>query len=149
MVEVEETLEPAPANSDWDAAWTDDEVATTDGVGNSVNGENDGVTPNRHSVEETRRHSVQVEDADAWGWGEDDDDAPEVEGLPIPEQEPAAPSPSPPKTAPKLLQKTITEKYWTSSLPQPILKTIDEIFNDGARLLNPEYVCLSSRLCSY
>lgn len=144
MVESEEIVEPAPANSDWDAAWTDDDVAADNGVGNVVNGDNENSTPNRHSAEETRRHSVQVEDPDAWGWGEDDDNAePEIDEPTRIEREPT-PQP-PPKKAPQLLQKTITEKYWTSSLPQPILKTINEIFNDGARLLEPEYV--SSSYC--
>ena len=135
MVEIDE--DPS-TNVDWDAAWKSDDE------------DNGSDTPglNRHSIEEERKNSMSMVDtpddeaADAWGWGDDEDIAEENEPPSTERKSPPSPSstPSHPQgMLPNLREKTITEKYWTSSLPHPILKTVEQIYNDGATLLEPEY----------
>jgi len=139
MVEIDEDHS---TNVDWDAAWKSDDE------------DNGSDTPglNRHSIEEERKNSMvdtpDDEAADAWGWGDDEDIAEEnepssTEGKSTPSSHSPPSPPSPPShpqgMMPHFREKTITEKYWTSSLPHPILKTVEQIYNDGATLLKPEY----------
>ena len=138
--------EDVPADSEWDSAWAvdEDEPSTNENIDDTKVD-----VGNKHDIEEERRvtgfgTNADDDTADAWGWGEDDDVVEEKDekenDLPAQRSEPS--QPIIPRTAPKLMEKTIFETYWMSSLPQPILKTIDAIFNDGATLLKPEY-CLS------
>ncbi len=116
---------------DWDAAW---ESGGDDEPQEISNG-----TKNKKSLDEERDYSVgpgedQVdEEADAWGWGDEDSPIePEEAALserPIPDRH----------ITPDTREMTLSEKYWTSSLPQPIFKTVVNIFNDGATLKKPEY----------
>ncbi len=134
---------------DWDDAWDSDGEDTPE---DSSNG-----TKNRGSVEEERRQSSvvkpsptldadqQIDDAaDAWGWG--DDDATDVD--PTPEQaiiqSPELSSPLVDQhVSPITREMTLSEKYWTSSLPRVVFSTVVNVYNDGAKLTQPEYVLLS------
>ncbi|KAE9366406.1 centromere/kinetochore protein-like protein zw10 [Stipitochalara longipes BDJ] len=120
---------------DWDAAWESDGEAKEDS--------SDG--RNRHSVDEERKVSEvftpspdEVDDAaDAWGWGDDEAAEPEPESGPtyLPVKKP------PPVTqnlAPEVREMIISEKYWTTSLPQPVYKTVTTIYEEGAQLTQPE-----------
>lgn len=148
MITNEET--PA-ANQDWDAAWDSDE-----GGGTTFEAKASG-TRSRHSVEEERQNSEvsaaakadaqgtpDDDTADAWGWGDDEDEIPDAD-VEKPEASSSQPPPPThsvtpkPSIAPEVREVTMTEKYWTSSLPQPILKIVEQIYNDGANLLRPEY----------
>lgn len=70
--------------------------------------------------------------ADAWGWGDDEES---VE----PEEKPTPPRPQLARhLTPETKEMTLSEKYWASSMPQPILKAVVDTFNDGATLKKPE-----------
>jgi centromere/kinetochore protein ZW10 len=79
--------------------------------------------------------------ADAWGWG-DDDAAEPVESEPEPayvavdQKQPLVAK----RLAPEVREMTISEKYWTTSLPQPVYKTVTTIYEEGAKLTQPEFV---------
>jgi protein transport protein DSL1/ZW10 len=117
------------ANQDWDSAWDSDKDE------NNVNGEEEvAAAGNRHSFEEAQRVSEvdtpspdEDVDDDAWGWGNDD-----IE--PVAEIS----EPEPTTTTPETRQLTLSEKYWTSSLPQAVLDAVVGIYNDGAKLTHPE-----------
>jgi protein transport protein DSL1/ZW10 len=132
-------------NQDWDAAWDSDEDEKP-----SANGDNDSSTHNRHSLEEERRASEVIlsptalddDAAEAWGWGDDDED----DNKPPPQEEnnPATVSlrsrhDSSQQGNADVRQITMSEKYWTSSMPQPVMRTLTQIFEDGAKLTRPEY----------
>jgi protein transport protein DSL1/ZW10 len=131
-------------NQDWDAAWDSDEDDNP-----TNNGESQTPPQNKHSMEEERRNSEIVsspspadDDAvDAWGWGDDDDvvDSPIVESTEPAPSSLTSPSANPHMT-PNVRQVTMSEKYWTSSMPQPVMRTVVQIFNDGAKLTQPEFV---------
>jgi centromere/kinetochore protein ZW10 len=40
---------------------------------------------------------------------------------------------------------TLTEKYWTTSFPQPVYTTVSTIYQEGARLTRPEYAYILNR----
>ncbi|KAF4626360.1 hypothetical protein G7Y89_g11800 [Cudoniella acicularis] len=136
---------------DWDAAWD--------------SGEDDTSTkappkrpslPNKNSTEEARRVSqtvsagsltatIEDEDdgADAWGWGDED----ATETSPIDDEPNILPGVAAPATNDSSEQQslvgdaremTLSEKYWTSSMPQSVLATVVGIYNDGAILTQPE-----------
>ena len=44
------------------------------------------------------------------------------------------------RLAPEVREMTISEKYWTTSLPQPVYKTVTTIYEEGAKLTQPEFV---------
>jgi centromere/kinetochore protein ZW10 len=133
---------------DWDAAWDSDQEDQPE--------QKSSPSKNRASIEEERRHSEistpvvtplasyvddQDDAADAWGWGDDDvtiDDpiAEENNAHSTAEMRPSLDR----KHTPELRELTLTEPYWTSSLPKPVLNTVIEIYNDGAKLTRPEYV---------
>jgi centromere/kinetochore protein ZW10 len=154
MVERDEGLHIAgtanTVNDEWDAAWDSDQEDSPSKEAKPLAaiapaGEVSGSSPerNRGSMEEERRHSSlstpaplePSEDDDpteAWGWG--DDDAAE-EAVVDPDE------PEPPATLyPERRQVTLSEKYWTSSSPQPILQAVIGVLNDGATLTQPEFV---------
>ena len=131
-------------NQDWDAAWDSEEDAR-------VNDDeiNTRAGRNRHSMEEERRNTevvttpiaIDEDAADAWGWGDEDDegDSPAVDNTTATFTSAKSRLPSGLET-PDVRQVTMTERYWTSSMPQPVLRTLTQIFEDGARLIQPEYV---------
>jgi protein transport protein DSL1/ZW10 len=73
--------------------------------------------------------------ADAWGWGDDDvidEEGPTLEEAKTPIRE----------RMPAIREVTLTEKYTISSMPEPVLKTIKQILEDGATLTQDMYVSL-------
>lgn len=133
-------------NDEWDAGWDDDEPEP---VQPEQNGQFHGHVKNRSSFEEERRVSEvttpidagENEDdaADAWGWG--DDDGAEEEAPNTASDLAAAQSSAPAlarRITPETREMTLSEKYWTSSLPQPVYTTVVQIYNDGAQLTKPE-----------
>jgi len=133
---------------DWDDAWSDDGEPNPD---NSSKDDSNGQPRNRKSVDEERRATEvfspvptpttdadQIDDAaDAWGWGDDDDANNDV---------PDAPAPAQVNTeekiiehlAPSTREMTLSEKYWTSSLPRAVYNTVEQVYADGAHLTQPE-----------
>lgn len=86
----------------------------------------------------------EIDDAaDAWGWN-DDDDTTEAEPKTVLEAAQKAPSPppDPQDLSPATREMTITEKYWITSFPQPVYKTVSSIYEEGAKLTQPEFVLL-------
>jgi centromere/kinetochore protein ZW10 len=134
--------------SDWDAGWESDEKEESEIPAGM----------NRASVEEERRASetyipqlspisspADLDDdaADAWGWGDDDiADEPVAEPNPAEEKQPSKNE----GTTPEMREVTLSEPYWTSSIPKPVFDTINVIYHDGAELTKPECV-FSSFIC--
>jgi centromere/kinetochore protein ZW10 len=131
------------ANQDWDAAWESDEEEHPLPQGT-----------NRASLEEARRASeissseptpdvttAALDDddaAEAWGWADEDAaDEPISEDVVEP---PPRESPAPNLVSLETREVTLSESYKTSSIPQPVFKTVSGIFNDGARLTSLECV---------
>jgi centromere/kinetochore protein ZW10 len=126
------------ANQDWDAAW---------------NSEEEEPLPqeiNRASLEEERRASEispgipaapQDDDddaAEAWGW--DDEDAVDEPSSASAVEPPSPGNPAPVRIGPETREITLSETYYTSSIPRPLFNTVAGIFNDCARLTSPECV---------
>lgn len=135
-------------SQDWDDAWDSDEDEK------SAGNENQASTPmrNRHSIEEERRNTetftspaAENDDddaADAWGWGDDD----EADGAATEEPAANAAPPQPPPQrhiTPEVRELTLSEKYWISSMPQPVFNTVVQIYEEGAQLTRPEFVANS------
>lgn len=80
--------------------------------------------------------------ADAWGWGDDDVAEPDTETRPsnVPVTENLPPIAQPLALAPEVREMIISEKYWTTSLPQPVFNTVTTIYEEGAKLTRPEFV---------
>ncbi|PMD34525.1 centromere/kinetochore protein-like protein zw10 [Hyaloscypha variabilis F] len=120
---------------DWDAAWESDGEAKED---------NSSEARNRHSLDEERKASEvftpeEVDDAaDAWGWGDDDAADPEPEPRPanVPGDEKLSAVTQ--NLAPEVREMIISEKYWTTSLPKPVYQTVTTIYEEGAKLTQPE-----------
>lgn len=142
---------PVTANQDWDDAWNSDEETEPhpDPIPIS-NGHDKAPTDDQENVDLAARSASTTEPAgeddaaDAWGWGEDEDmiddlpsDTAEVQISDAPQQ-PVPPPSLHGGNGPR--EVTMSEQYWTSSMPQPIMKVVEQIFNDGAKLLKPEYV---------
>ncbi|OHF02795.1 is centromere binding protein at prophase [Colletotrichum orchidophilum] len=134
---------------DWGAAWGVDDDQEPSEAKDDTQVEDDGADAwGWNDDEQTSEITQEVEKpageeddtADAWGWG--DDDATE-------QMEPES-KPQPPKTQTKK-QKTapaepdesremvLKETYHISSMPEPVLKLILAILEDGAALTQPEY----------
>ncbi|KUJ07758.1 centromere/kinetochore protein-like protein zw10 [Mollisia scopiformis] len=128
-------------HDDWDAAWDGDEPEPEPAQ--------NGHTKNRSSFEEELRMSqvsspgpADEEDneddaADAWGWGDDDATADDTAEQ-VASAEQNQPQALERRISPETREMTISEKYWTSSLPQPVFNTVVQIYNDGAQLTKPE-----------
>ncbi|EKD13112.1 centromere kinetochore protein [Drepanopeziza brunnea f. sp. 'multigermtubi' MB_m1] len=137
---------------DWDSAWSDDGEIASPQKAESHEQVSNIVTRNRQSLDEERRVSEvfsplptpdtddQADDAaDAWGWGDDDDDVLDVE----PEAQLAASqvvevAPPQQHISPPTREMTLSENYWTSSLPRAVYTTVEQVYADGAYLLQPE-----------
>ena len=83
--------------------------------------------------------------ADAWGWGDDDAADPESEPGPADVPVDEKPSAVTQNLAPEVREMIISEKYWTTSLPQPVYQTVTTIYEEGAKLTQPEFVLVSLR----
>ncbi|KAG4438487.1 hypothetical protein IFR05_006010 [Cadophora sp. M221] len=144
------------ATHDWDDAWSDDGEHTPE---DSPKENSNGEIRNRKSLDEERRANEvftpvptpladddQIDDAaDAWGWGDDDaidadadaDTNPPVD--PAPAQTRAEEQTSlEPHVSATTREMTLSEKYWTSSLPRAVYSTVEQVYADGAHLTRPE-----------
>lgn len=145
---------------DWQAAW---------GVEDEEEDFPEPVTRSQASFDEERRASfvstpplqnndLQADEEDAWGWGEDNEVAVESPSDQFTPQFPTTPQFSTTPNGPSKLNDpaekrnvTLSEKYWTSSIPLTIFNHIVAIYEDGSELLRPEYVFLmyKSRFLHY
>ena len=133
---------------DWDSAWDSDHEDEPD--------QESIPTKNRASIEEEKRHSQlttpvmsppgissgddQDDAADAWGWGDDDTTEETLTQKEDPQSAAGSSARLDQKHAPEMRELTLSEPYWTSSLPKPVLNTVVDLFNDGALLTRPEQV---------
>jgi centromere/kinetochore protein ZW10 len=132
-----------PTEDVWDAAWESDEEPV----------KSTGTTPprferHRSSLEEEQAATISplpipadIENhadgaADEWGWGDDEVEAADAPANP----EPTSANAPLPSTAVgnDLREITIAEKYWTSSMPQPVLETVIKIYEDASALTQEE-----------
>ncbi|KAF7870174.1 uncharacterized protein EAF02_009364 [Botrytis sinoallii] len=112
------------------------------------------ITRSRASFDEERRASslsiapdpniLQVDEDDAWGWGDDNEVAVETPIDELPDTQRTLRTPLVP-TSPTTLHDpaemrnvTLSEKYWTSSIPLTIFNHVVTIYEDGAKLMQPE-----------
>ena len=111
---------------DWDSGWNsgDEEKTASDLI-------NEKQPPPIESGDD-------ADGTDAWGWG--DDDTPDIDS-PV-----AGPSPSRAKRPDAknhadtiMRQLTLTEEYWTSSMPRTIFSILEELFEDTGRLSQQGY----------
>ncbi|KAF7952710.1 hypothetical protein EAE96_005941 [Botrytis aclada] len=116
--------------------------------------ETEPVPRNRASFDEERRASsvsvppdpsiLQIDEEDAWGWGDDNEVAVEtpIDELPDARWTPKTPhSPTIPTRLNDPAEKrnvTLSEKYWTSSIPLAIFNHVVTIYEDGAKLMQTE-----------
>lgn len=83
----------------------------------------------------------QVDDAaDAWGWGDDDDaiDAEPATELAVAQTSTEGKNPLDRHVTPITREMTLSEKYWTSSLPRAVYSTVEQVYNNGSYLKRPE-----------
>lgn len=154
MVQRDEGMHiPAKGNvvneDNWDAAWDsgDDSPQTS----TKSTSPPPPIKRHRSSIDEERKVSettpsavptpLEDEDdgADAWGWGDEDAAEPE---------EPLVPEPTPPTSdslTGEVREMIIKERYHTSSMPQPVFQTMTSIYEDAARLTQPEYVLIENK----
>jgi centromere/kinetochore protein ZW10 len=134
----------------WGAAWDEEETtqetpetATETTAEEPAAGEDDGTdawgwgeeAASEEQVEESKDETADAEDeedpSEAWGWGEDNqNEAPEP---PLAQTKKSTPRPSAQK---ELLLK---ETYSISSMPEPVLRLIFAILEDGAALTQASY----------
>ncbi|CCD42975.1 putative centromere kinetochore protein zw10 protein [Botrytis cinerea BcDW1] len=114
------------------------------------------ISRSRASFDEERRASslsiapdpniLQVDDEDAWGWGDDNEIAVETPADEFPDTPKTQNDPYSPTSPTKLNDSaekrnvTLSEKYWTSSIPLTIFNHVVTIYEDGAKLMQPEQV---------
>lgn len=114
------------------------------------------ITRSRASFDEERRASslsiapdpniLQVDEDDAWGWGDDNEVAVETPTDELPDTQRTLKTPHLPASPTTLNDPaekrnlTLSEKYWTSSIPSKIFNHVVTIYEDGAKLMQPEYV---------
>lgn len=84
----------------------------------------------------------QIDDAaDAWGWGDDDEIDADADASADPAPAPARPEEQrslEPHVSATTREMTLSEKYWTSSLPRAVYSTVEQVYADGAHLTRPE-----------
>ncbi|KAL2068605.1 hypothetical protein VTL71DRAFT_14942 [Oculimacula yallundae] len=135
------------ATHDWDDAWSNDgEDTPEDSLPESSKSEH----RNRASLDEERRASEvfspiptpdedQIDDAaDAWGWGDDDAIDADAPVEPIPAEPRQEEPPSIRQEIPATREMTLSEKYFTSSLPRTVYSMVEGVYADGALLTKPE-----------
>ncbi|KAH6694901.1 centromere/kinetochore protein-like protein zw10 [Leptodontidium sp. MPI-SDFR-AT-0119] len=140
------------ATHDWDDAWSDDGENTPE---DSPKENSNGESRNRKSLDEERRATEvftpvptpmvdedQIDDAaDAWGWGDDDEIDADADASADPAPAPARPEEQrslEPHVSATTREMTLSEKYWTSSLPRAVYSTVEQVYADGAHLTRPE-----------
>ena len=145
-------------NDEWDAAWDSDkeESSPVEEKESSEMPPSERVSEgsperNRKSLEEDQRNSsisstspVPEDDdpTDAWGWNDDDatDEATVDPAASAQATTRDASASAQQASGPELRQVTVSEKFRTSSIPQPILKAVIGVLEDGATLTKPEFV---------
>lgn len=129
-------------NDDWDAAWEGDEPEPSPPSENRSVGNRSSLDERRRVSEVTTPSPIDIDDAAAaWGWGDEEAIAEDEDTPPQPAStQPASSTPQQPRISPETREMTLSEKYWTSSLPQPVFNTVVQIYDDGAQLIKPEYV---------
>ena len=128
-------------SQDWHAGWdTDDEDSAP--IGSSRASVDEAQEAREISLAPLVAHEDDDDAADAWGWGDED-----VVNEATPENN----SEPPPRTTipnsraiPETREITLSETYYTSSIPQPVFNTVAGLFNDGAKLASAEYVLIIS-----
>ena len=148
MVEREESSHLSAAGNitaedGWDAAWDSENEndKTTDQPPATMRRHRSSLDEERAIVESPLPvpvdHIDDNEDggADEWGWGDEDNGEGNNASADInPEPTPAmTPEPSVGANG-HLREVTIVEKYWTSSMPQPVLQTVIGMYEDAASL---------------
>lgn len=132
---------------DWDAAWDSDEAIDPASQKEPTTPQKApppmGSKSNRGSLDEAKRYSavtppggsptVGDDEADAWGWGDDD-----VVIEHTDHSDPVAADNLEPKLSPETREVTLSEAYYTSSMPKPLLDLIMNIYNDAAHLTKEE-----------
>jgi centromere/kinetochore protein ZW10 len=143
------------AVADWDAGWDDDTIEDTQETEDHAPfGKSRASMEEERRASETRTPQLSIMDsspaisptqttndddddaAQAWGW--EDDDATE-ESAAGPEPQAAS---SQVDRSPVLREMTLTESYWTSSIPKPLFNSILTIYEDSATLMKPESVLI-------
>lgn len=129
--------------NDWDAAWSDEEAETTQIEPASPPSVQETPKDDSQSVAaedlhgDTGANGGQDDDGeDAWGWGDEDPIDADVKAPA--HEEPGTPIREKASTA--VREVTLTEKYYISSMPKPVLMTIKSIIEDGVILTGQEYV---------
>ena len=133
---------------DWDAWGSDNENDVVTESSHTNGGSQADHDLRDHTTLATRsspqQHQAVEDDVDdAWGWNEDEDVVEQSVGEKQQQNKQALHHD---RTRVRVnnrdsaKQVTMSENYWTSGLPQPITDIITEIYEDGARLLQPEYV---------
>jgi centromere/kinetochore protein ZW10 len=123
---------------DWDAGWDSDEkdepptpnIASAAKVSGPADTETSQTNP---AISEDEDDA-----ADAWGWGDDDttdEPVPDSKPVDVPER------PTQAKTGSTTREVTLSEPYWISSIPTQVFDIVKVIYDDGAELTKPEYVC--------
>ena len=147
MVAQDGSLEPAQTGStdvvDWDAGWDSDEkdepTANIPVETNPVSAKKE-LEASDTQISQTSAPPNEDDDdaADAWGWGDDDaTDEPTQDLKPVEEKE----HPKGPEIGSAMREVTLSEPYWISSIPNLVFDVIKAIYDDGAELTKPEYVC--------
>lgn len=133
---------------DW--GWGDEEEEEESTKSDTIDNGSGTLVKNRASIEEERRLSIvhpdpatvqaTEEEDDAWGWGDDEN----IVVAPIPEtaEDPAAPTIPAELEDTKPAEKrnvTLSEKYFTSSMPITVFRSVTMIYEDGATLMQEVY----------
>jgi centromere/kinetochore protein ZW10 len=123
--------------SEWDAAWSDDddgerELRNSESTTRpSLDHENPSWTAEVLKEDKANEKNEVDDVTDAWGWG-DEDEPEDPDATPL-VQESVGPA-----LEKKQKEVTLTENYMISSIPEPILKTIISIIEDGTTLTHEQ-----------
>ncbi|KAI9648744.1 ribosome biogenesis protein ytm1 [Ciborinia camelliae] len=92
------------------------------------------------SISPLREEDLQPDEEDAWGWGDDDNIAVDSPFDDSPPQISVIPkSPANTNNSTEKRNVTLSEKYWTSSMPITIFNHIVTIYEDGSKLMQPDH----------
>lgn len=156
MVARDEAKELAAATAgsevtqEWDSAWDsddDEDEPVPSGERNRLSLEEERLASEIKTPQQTLSIEDEDDGADAWGWGDDNDveadvvtQDPEPTILRTAQKSEPANSPNRPfiPQTTSTREITLSEKYWISSVPQPVFNSIKKLYNDAAKLTQPE-----------
>ncbi|KAI9735790.1 MAG: hypothetical protein M1818_006399 [Claussenomyces sp. TS43310] len=125
-----------PDANDWDSAWSDDgdqEIASSAGVSRpSVKSDVRGDSVLEDATMSSVVNGKDDDEADAWGWNDEDIAGDEEDKARATTSSESRAEPSHQGTV------TLTENYAISSMPDPVLRTIINIVDDGTNLIREE-----------